>query len=53
MSAGFEGSLVSSGDGIVSLSFLDEEASVAEDLAGLRYASRVLLDILCLGSLVS
>jgi hypothetical protein len=28
------------------LSFLDEEASVADDPAGLRYASRVLLDIL-------
>lgn len=37
---------VSSRDGTASLSFLDEEASVVEDLAGLRYASSVLLDIL-------
>lgn len=53
MSAGFDGSFVSSGGKTVSLSFLDEEASVVEDLAGLRYASRVLLDILCLVSWVS
>lgn len=53
MSGGFEDSFVSSEDGIVSLSFFDEEASVAEDLAGLRYASRVLLDILCLVSLLN
>lgn len=36
---------VSSRDGATSLSFLDEEESVVEALAGLRYASSVLLDI--------